>query len=133
MMKEDYQEKKTETTMAQQTEVSRASIEAWKAEFGHVYKTKSGKQAIIYRPIRRSEYTKLMLETDIKPEEESVPEKRLERLSNRQVGLCAISVLYPQGEDLSRMLENEAGLASNLADEIMDHSGFNALAQTEEL
>ena len=113
--------------------VSQGEIDAWKAMFGHVYKTMSGKQAIIYRPIRRSEYTKLMLDTDIPPEEERIPEKRLERLSSRQVGLCEIAVLYPAGEELSAMLENEAGLASNLSDEIMDHSGFNALAQTEEL
>ena len=113
--------------------LTQADIDAWKAMHDHVYKTYSNDQAIIYRPIKRSEYTKLMLSTDIDPSEESDVEKRMERLSSRQVGICKISVLYPPEEKTAKLLEDEAGLASNLADVIMDHSGFNALANSEEL
>ena len=52
--------------------VSQAQIDEWKAEYGHVYKTANGNDAIIYRPIRRSEYTQLMLDTDISEEDEEV-------------------------------------------------------------
>lgn len=113
--------------------LTQADIDGWKALFDHVYKTYSGNQPIIYRPIKRSEYTKLMLSTDIDPADEDDTEKRMERLSSRQVGICKISVLYPDPESTEKLLEDEAGLASNLADEIMDHSGFNALANSEEL
>ena len=130
-MKNETEKKKVPAM--ENIEISQEDIESWKAEHGSVYKTISGNQAIIYRPIKRSEYTAFMLDTDIPIEEENDPEKRLERLSKRQVGLCQITVLYPDQETLAKMLENKAGLASTLSDEIMDHSGFNALAKSEEL
>lgn len=115
-------------------DITRAEIEAWKALHGKVYKTMAGEQrAFIYRPIKRHEYTKLMLDTELTPEEEPLAEKRLKRLSDRQIGICMICTLWPSQEEMERMLENEAGLASNLSNEIMDHSGFDALAKSEEL
>lgn len=125
--------KKTEVPMIANTTISKAQIEEWKAEYGYVYKTMDGKKPIIYRPIRRDEYRQLMLSTDIPIEDENDPEKRFERLSKRQVGICEITVLYPEAEELSKMLENKAGLASTLSNEIMDYSGFDSLAKTEEL
>ena len=124
---EKKENKKTKGVLTQ------ADIDAWKAMYDHVYKTYSNNQAIIYRPIKRSEYTRLMLDTDIDPADEQDTEKRMERLSSRQVGICKISVLYPPEKETDKLLEDEAGLASNLADVIMDHSGFNALANSEEL
>lgn len=111
--------------------ISKAQIEEWKKEFGHVYKTANGNDAIIYRPVRRSEYTQLMLETDISDEDEEVAEKRIERTDNRRIGICKLSVLYP--EDIDTMLENQAGLANILSEEIMAHSGFLPLQESEEL
>ena len=111
--------------------VSQTQIDEWKAEYGHVYKTANGKDAIIYRPIRRSEYTKLMLDTDIPEEEEGNVEKRIERTDSRRLGICHIAVLYP--EDIDSMLEAQAGLANILAEEIMAHSGFMPLKESEEL
>jgi len=111
--------------------LSQAQIEEWKASYGHVYKTADSDDTIIYRPIRRSEYTRLMLETDISDEEAQDQEKRIERLENRQTALCKVTVLYP--DNILDLIEERAGLASNLADEIMAHSGFNALAKSEEL
>ena len=111
--------------------ISQAQIDEWKAQFGHVYKTAMGNDPIIYRPIMRSEYKKLIAETEIPIEDEQNEEARAERLSKRQEGVCMTAVLYP--ETIAGMLERFAGLAVRLSDEIMDHSGFNALAASEEL
>ena len=111
--------------------LSQAQIEEWKAAYGHVYNTADGNDTIIYRPIRRVEYTKLMLETDISEEDAQNQEKRIERLENHQTALCKVTVLYPG--NILELIEERAGLAANLADEIMAHSGFNALAKSEEL
>lgn len=111
--------------------LSQAQIDEWKAEYGHVYKTADGKDTIIYRPIRRSEYRKLMIDTDITAEEALDTEKRIERLENRQTELCNLTVLYP--DNIIELLEERAGLALNLSDEIMGHSGFNNLKESEEL
>ena len=111
--------------------VSQAQIDEWKAEYGHVYKTANGKDAIIYRPVRRSEYTQLMLDTDISDEDEQDVEKRIERTENRRTKICEVSVLYP--ENISEVLESQAGLANMLAEEIMAHSGFLPLQESEEL
>ena len=125
--------KKSEIPMVANTTISQAQIDEWKAEYGYVYKTMDGKRPIIYRPIRRNEYRQLMLDTDIPIEDENDAEKRFERLSARQIGICKITVLYPEAEELSKMLENKAGLAVSLSNEIMDYSGFDSLAKTEEL
>lgn len=125
--------KKEKKEMVGSNAVTQAEIDNWKAEFGHVYRTESAGEAFIFRPVRRSEYTKLMLDTDIAPEEEATAERRLERLSDRQLGLCKICVLWPQEDILNNMLESAAGLASNLSEEIMGRSGFNALSGTQEL
>ncbi len=111
--------------------IAKSQIEEWKAEFGHVYKTSSGGTDIIYRPVRRSEYTELMKDTEIPIESEEDIEARAKRLQDRQDGLCKIAVLYP--ENIDEILEALAGLASNLSSEIMDHSGFDALSKSEEL
>lgn len=125
--------KKEKKEMVGSNAVTQAEIDNWKAEFGHVYRTESAGKAFIFRPIRRSEYTKLMLDTDINPEEEVTSERRLKRLSDRQLGICKICVLWPQSDVLNDMLEGAAGLALNLSEEIMDCSGFNALSGTQEL
>jgi hypothetical protein len=111
--------------------VTQAQINEWKAAFGHVYKTANGDDPIIYRPVRRSEYTKLMMETDLTDEEEEIVEKRIERTNKRREGICRISVLYP--EDVDTLIESQAGLANLLAEEIMAHSGFLPLKESEEL
>ena len=125
--------KKKEVPAVKGTTISQAQIDEWKAEYGYVYKTMDGNKPIIYRPIRRDEYRQLMLDTDIPIEEENNPESRFERLSSRQIGICEITVLFPFKDELTKMLNNKAGLASSLANEIMDHSGFDTLAKTEEL
>lgn len=111
--------------------ISKAQIDEWKAEYGHVYRTMNGDDPIIYRPVRRSEYTKLMLETDISEEDEEVVEKRIERTENRRTAICAVATLYP--ENIEEVMESQAGLAASLAEEIMAHSGFMPLQQSEEL
>lgn len=119
------------TLKVKDTTIAKTQIDEWKAEFGHVYRTMNGDDPIIYRPIRRSEYTKLMLETDISEEDEEVVEKRIERTENRRTAICSAATLFP--EDIEKVLENQAGLAASLAEEIMAHSGFMPLQQSEEL
>ena len=111
--------------------VSTAQIEEWKAQYGHVYKTASGSQAIIYRPINRAEYNDLIDSTEIPYDQEGDKDARNKRFESRQTGVIKICTLYPK--NIAEIVDRFGGLASTLSDEIMSHSGFNKLAQTEEL
>lgn len=118
--------KKLESTF-----LTEEQIASWKDEFKHVYQTGNGDTVIIYRPIRRSEYSKIMLDTEIPREDEQDDTKRAKRLMDRQTEICRTAVLYP--ENIDEELEAAAGLADNLSEEIMSHSGFGALKRTKEL
>lgn len=112
-------------------ELSQAQIEEWKAKYGHVYKTASGKQAIVYHSVNRKDYEQMMEDTEISVEDEQDEKKRLERVRNRKLAMIQLSVLYP--ENIMELVDEFAGLSDSLTDDIMVHSGFNALAETEEL
>lgn len=128
---EDFQEEAVAKTeeLNENKELTQAQIDEWKALYGHVFKVSEGSQDFIFRPLKRSEYTKLMIDTEV---EGTSREAQAERLSMRQAELCRICVLYPYG-DVSDMLEDFAGLGDNLAEYIMAKSGFNALSEPEEL
>ena len=126
----DKANKSTKTEeLNKEKEITKAQIEEWKALYGHVFKVSEGTQDFIFRPLKRSEYTKLMIDTEV---EGTSPEAQAERLSARQARLCEICILYPYG-DVTDMLEDLAGLGDNLAEYIMAKSGFNALSEPEEL
>ena len=111
--------------------VSEAQIDEWKSQHGHVYKINIDGDIVIYRRLKRKEYFDLMIETDIDQEEENDSSKRAERLFNRQAGVCKLAILYP--ENAEELIENSAGLAIGLSEEIMARSGFNFVNESEEL
>ena len=107
--------------------VSSEQIKQWKAEYGHVYRTEVDGETIIWRRLRRKEYEQISLDTI---GEEDTERARTERMYRRQELIAKAVILFP--EDPTEFLEGTIFGATNIAEEVMKHSGFEA-SDTEEL
>lgn len=96
-------------------------IPKWKKELGRIYKNTVDDIEIIWRPIKRKEYRELL---NISSEEKD------DAFFLRQEKTCSMAVLYPKNID--ELMEQRAGLASVLSEEILAKSGFD-LSETEAL
>ena len=102
----------------------KSKIEAWKSEYGKLYKTIVEGDEYIWRKLKRKEYVEVMNILQQEGEDEdSVVYKR-------QAAIVQKTCLYP--EKIDDELEKSAGLAITLSDEIIAKSGFGQ-AETQEL
>jgi len=100
-----------------------AKIQAWKAEHGKVFKTVIDGEDYIWRKLKRKEYVMLMAN---KSEEEDLDA----RIYERQEEIAKLVVLFP--ENISELVEENAGLSTTIADEVIARSGFG-ITETQEL
>lgn len=99
-------------------------IVAWKEEHKKIFKNSIDGKDYIWRRIKRQEYADIMSVKDGNDVEE--------RIYNRQYAITKLVILNIEQEELELDLEELAGLAATIADEVLDKSGFNA-SQTVEL
>lgn len=99
-------------------------IVAWKEEHKKIFKNVVDGKDYIWRRIKRQEYSDIMAMKD----GDSVDE----RIYNRQYAITKTVVLNMSKEELEADLEELAGLAATIADEVLEKSGF-AASQTIEL
>lgn len=96
-------------------------IPEWKKQFGRVYKNTIDEVEVIWRPIRRGEYRELLnISTD----------ENEDAFFLRQETTCKMAVLYPT--DITNLIEQKAGIATVLSEEILAKSGFD-ISRTEAL
>ena len=99
----------------------------FKKEYKKLYRTflVDGTE-IIWRPLKRPEFKDLMNKfKDIKDEKE--------RIWRREEECCRMVVLYPCAEIFNDIVENMAGVASSLCDDIYEKSGFRMISRTSEV
>lgn len=99
----------------EETAISQEQIDAWKAEFGKIYKTTVGDVEIIWRRLKRKEYVGIMNETAELDREAAMFE--------RQERFVKTVAIWPANVEV--LVEDYAGLATQLADEIVVKSGFD--------
>ena len=102
--------------------VSKATLESWKKQFGEIYRTDLNGQTYVWHKLRRRDYVNLMSDEELS----SVQNPDL-RVFLRQEKIMQSGILYPEGEELQELLDNNAGVAGNISDEIMLASGFRAV------
>lgn len=98
----------------------KANIEKWKAKYKHIYKNSLGEKEnefVIWRPLNRKEYKEIL---DLG----EIPILESQELTVKKV------LLYP--DNAFKLVEERAGIATALAEEVLEHSGFN-ISQTTEL
>lgn len=98
-------------------------IETWKEQHGKIYKSIIDGEEYIWRRIKRKEYSDVMISKD----SENVDE----RIYLRQLEITKLVVLNFKAEELDDKLNEMAGLATTLSEEVLDKSGFNLTATYE--
>lgn len=99
------------------------NVAAWKQEHGKIFKSIINDKEYIWRRIKRKEYSEIM---NIKDGEDVD-----ERVYRRQEAIAKMVILNLAVEEVESDLEELAGLASTLSEEVMDRSGFNLTATFE--
>jgi hypothetical protein len=97
-------------------------IHEWKEKYKRIWKTTVGENTIIWRKLSRADYKEIMTDKDILDKDT--------KIFDRQDQIVEKVALYP--DNIVELIEENGGLASTVADRILDESGFN-LDQTEEL
>ena len=103
--------------------LNQQQVDAWKAEHGKIFKTSVGDDVVIWRKLRRKEYVYIM-------SKEATAEAAGDKVYARQDLIVATAALYP--ENVQDLIDDNAGFATCVADEIILKSGFD-LSDTEEL
>lgn len=96
-------------------------IEKWKQEHKRVFKNDIDGETIIWRRLKRGEYKNILNESE---------EDQDNKILTKQEKMVATAVLYPF--NIEEVIEDNAGLATVLSEEILAKSGF-AISYTEEL
>ena len=102
--------------------VNKQQIDAWKQEFGEIYRTDLNGQVYIWHKLRRKDYIDIMSNAEFSNIENSEVKVFL-----RQEEILRRGALFPSGKELDYIIENNAGVAANISDEIMLASGFRAV------
>ena len=114
---------KQEVVQAEETEVIDLTeqIESWKKQYKKIFKNEIDGETIIWRRLKRGEYKEIL---KLNEDDED------ERILVKQERMVKATVLYPF--DVDALVEDNAGLATVLSEEILAKSGF-AMSYTEEL
>lgn len=99
--------------------VDKKQLDSWKREFGEIYRTDLNDQVYIWHKLRRKDYIEVMSDESLN----AIDNGDL-RVFMRQEKILKKGVLYPSGEELEYLIDNNAGVAGNISDEIMLASGF---------
>jgi len=99
-------------------------MQEWSAAYGKIFRTMIGGDIYIWRRLRRPEYVDIMTGTAL-PADIDIKENDHDRMYYiRQELICKTVVLFPNKETMAMRLDEEAGLASSLSDQISNRSGF---------
>ena len=109
---------------AQEVAAYESMIGEWKRQYGKIFATSFEGVEIVWRKLRRKEYVAIMGEV-----KENETDK--ERIWRRQEAISKTVAIWPQNID--EILEENAGIATLLSEEVVDHSGFDITAQTREI
>ena len=93
----------------------------WKKEYKRIFKNEVDGDIIIWRRLKRKEYKEILAYED---------EDEENRIMTKQEMMVKKAVLYPFNVD--ELIEENAGIATVLSEEILAKSGF-AISYTEEL
>lgn len=96
------------------------NIEKWKVKYKKIYKNDFEENIILWRRLTRGEYKTILKETE-------------NDVFAKQEAMVRAALLYPYDEsERESLIEDNAGFATVMAEEILGKSGF-AVSYTEEL
>lgn len=92
----------------------------WKKEYGKIYQTIVDDEPYVWRKLKRKEYSMLMNDDE---------DEKADKVFERQEEIANLVVIFP--EDIETRIQESAGLATTIAAEVLDKSGFVAEETTE--
>ena len=98
-------------------------IMQWKKIYKKVFSSQIDGTEYIWHRISRKDYNDVM--------EINVGDSIEDKIYNRQVEIIKVSVLNMDEEEINSKIDELAGLASSLADEILNKSGFSIESTVE--
>ena len=101
--------------------LSETQINEWKQKYRKIYKSVVGDSVVIFRKLNRAEYVNIM--SHVEDDDAQI------KIYKRQDAITEAATLYP--ENVTELVEENAGFASLMADEILTRSGFNLVSTTE--
>ena len=114
-------------TVENQENVKELTIEEkimqWKKIYKKVFSSQRDGTEYIWHRISRKDYNDVM--------EINVGDSIEDKIYNRQVEIIKVSVLNMDEEEINSKINELAGLASSLADEILNKSGFSIESTVE--
>jgi hypothetical protein len=111
------------------SELMQEKIDAWKKEYGKVFKVVIGGETYVYRMLKRPEYRQLQAE--VAPElTEKNPAIAQEANNNLEEKLFKLCVLWPENLEIDEL---PAGIPSVLAPMISEASGYQIDEEPTEL
>lgn len=106
--------------------ISQQQLDEWKLQHGELYRTYLNGQNYIWHKIKRKDYIALMTDSEL-----SALDNAELRIFLRQEKITKLCVIYPDTKTLDDIIENNAGVAGNLSDEIMMISGFRPVSSEQ--
>lgn len=106
--------------------ISQQQLDEWKLRHGELYRTYLNGKSYIWHKIKRKDYISLMTDTEL-----SAIDNAELRIFMRQEKIVKLCVLYPEPKELENIVENNAGVAGNISDEIMLVSGFRPVSSEQ--
>lgn len=106
--------------------ISKQQLDEWKLSYGELYRSYLNGQDFIWHKIRRKDYVALMTDSEL-----SALDNAELRVFLRQEKITKMCVLYPDKNTLDNIVENNAGVAGNISDEIMMISGFRPISSEQ--
>lgn len=95
------------------------NIESWKREYKKIFKNEVEDNILLWRRMKRSEYKEILKNTD-------------GDLFAKQEAIVRQCILYPDINEVNLLIEDNAGFATVMSEEILARSGF-AISFTEEM
>lgn len=108
-------------------ELTDEKIVAWKKEHKKIYKTVISDQVFIWKKLKRGDYIAIKGEVF-----DGITTQQMAALMQEE-SIVKRCVLYPSGEKLEEVIDEYAGIATSLADSIMEKSGFPIRVFSQEL
>lgn len=106
-------------------QVSKEQIDAWKQEYGKMYRSTFGPHTFYWHPFNRKTYNETMGGTvAIEDVDELIVERRIQSILKNTV--------YPSQEEVIAILEDNYGIIESFPNIILEKSGFYQ-SETDEL
>ena len=106
--------------------ISQQQLDEWKLQHGELYRTYLNGQNFIWHKIKRKDYIALMTDSEL-----SALDNAELRIFLRQEKITKMCVVFPDKDTLEKIVENNAGVAGNISDEIMMISGFRPVSSEQ--